>query len=280
MPQLPLTPSPPGDVNDPTPTREETEFPVLERPPIVEVVCGFVFEPLDLDALVLGVYWDKHRERYPQRALQPAVADAPQVVFWQPAMRAVLSSPDGTRYIQVQRDRLYVNWRGTGESYPRFSTRDGRPDLLSSALDELRQLGDFCLERFNVKPKVLRVELQKISMLERGLGHWTDVDDLAVLLPVSGTFRGVHYRGSREFLLRFAEHEPPRTLNVSLNSVPERAGGDAIAVRIEARASNPLNEGQSPEGALMEANASLNRAFFGLLEPKELKRFGVKGAGA
>jgi len=34
-------------------------FPVLENPPIVEVVCGFVFEPIDLDGLVLGVYWDE-----------------------------------------------------------------------------------------------------------------------------------------------------------------------------------------------------------------------------
>jgi hypothetical protein len=45
-------------------TAQPEQFPVLERPPIVEVVCGVQFDPVELDPLVLGVYWDRRQSEF------------------------------------------------------------------------------------------------------------------------------------------------------------------------------------------------------------------------
>jgi hypothetical protein len=48
----------------------------LPLPPIIEVVCGVVFEPIsDLDPLALGIYWDQRSDEYPNRSLQMAIGE-------------------------------------------------------------------------------------------------------------------------------------------------------------------------------------------------------------
>lgn len=253
------------------------QFPVLDRPPIIEVMCGFIFEPLALDGLVLGVYWDRRRDKFPEGSLQPALADRPEVVLGNPPMRAFLTSVDTSRIIQVQNDRLYINWRATGATYPRFSTESG---LLKEALYEFSQLAEFCEERFGTRPRPTRIELAKIDLFDRRKQHWSDLADLARLIPVTGTLSAIHYTGSREFSLRFGEHDAPRALHISINSIAERTGGEVVAVRLESRAVHPLAPDQDIQSAFGEANVAVNRAFFALLGPSELARFRLKESDA
>lgn len=255
----------------------EEAFPVLERPPIVEVVCGFIYEPLELDGMVLGVYWNERMRDFPERSLQPAFVDDSAFFLGNPPLRAVLVSEDKVRVLQVQHDRMFLNWRAVGGSYPRFSNRGGGGGLLEQALEEFQKLSEFAERRFGRRPTVTRIELAKIDVIDRRQQHWSDVSDLAKVMPITGTFSTGHTE-NREFSLRFVEHDAPRALVVSINSVSEQRGGDINAVRVETRAVHPLEVGTAHEGAFLEANRAVNQAFFRLISEEGRRRFGVHEA--
>ena len=49
----------------------------LDNPPVVEVICGVHFQPLDIDPVVVGGYWAVEcRDRFPKRQLHPALPPA------------------------------------------------------------------------------------------------------------------------------------------------------------------------------------------------------------
>jgi len=247
------------------------EFPALARPPIVEVVCGFVFESVAaLDGLALGVYWDRRKLDFPDGALQAAFADSPEILVGDPLLRAVLVSFDKSRVIQVQHDRLYMNWRAKGSIYPRFS---GGTGLLKDAVSELSTLSSFIDERLGHKLRLTRIELVKIDLFDRRKHHWTDLADLEQLLPITATLGSIHYTGNRDFALRFGEYQDSHKLHISINSVAERAGGEVVAVRVESRAIHPLAAGEDVEVAFASANRAVNRAFFALVGKGQLRRF-------
>jgi uncharacterized protein (TIGR04255 family) len=227
-----------------------------------------------LDGIVLGVYWDERQVDFPERHLQPAFADSPEFILGNPPLRAVMTSSDSVRVLQIQHDRFYMNWRAVGEAYPRFSTPAG---LLRQALTEFGKLGAFCEKRHLPRPKPLRIELTKIDVID-SQKHWSDVDDLARVVPITGTFRHADHATGREFGLRFVEHDERGHLIVAVNSVVDQPGGDVRAARIETRAICQLTAESDLETLFAEANAVVNRAFFKLVAPEELQRFGVNEA--
>jgi len=227
---------------------------------------------MDLDGMLLGIYWDERKDEYPERSLQPAFSDEAGFILGSPPLRSVLVSADKVRVLQIQHDRFFMNWRSLGGPYPRFSNRGGGGGLLERALGEFEKLATFTSKRFGRRPTLIRVELAKIDIIQRRELHWTDVDDLAKVMPITGTFSD-HHTGNREFILRFVEHETPRALVISVNSVSDQPGGDITAVRVETRAVHPLEPGQAAEAAFVEANHAVNRAFFRLINEEQLKRF-------
>ena len=50
-----------------------TDLPEMERPPVVEVVCGVHFKALDLDVFSLRPYIDQRSGAYPNQVLKPAL---------------------------------------------------------------------------------------------------------------------------------------------------------------------------------------------------------------
>jgi uncharacterized protein (TIGR04255 family) len=112
-----------------------TDLPEFDRPPVVEVAVGVQFRPLPglrgLNLAPLQAIW---RESYPvaeeQPPLVPVVEGDPQGVrqlqlslIPVPVVRQWFLSESGSQLIQVQPDRLLVNWR-TGdppEEYPRYA---------------------------------------------------------------------------------------------------------------------------------------------------------------
>jgi len=109
------------------------ELPEFENPPVKEVVCGILFEPLEpLLAPHLGLLWQEFRKEYPQCEQKPPLAplvehldesQRPQeeVSFpFFPRVWFVHASQSGV--IQVQKDRFLHNWRRakTDDEYPRY----------------------------------------------------------------------------------------------------------------------------------------------------------------
>lgn len=109
----------------------------FDRPPVVEVALALQTPPVaGLTSAHFGLFWDQElRTSYPRVQEQPAAPSfvdspgvpisVPQVVFG-PMMagtRHWYLSPDETRIVQLQQDRIIVNWRKLAtQVYPRFES--------------------------------------------------------------------------------------------------------------------------------------------------------------
>lgn len=130
----------------------------LTNPPVVEMALGVQFHPLfHLRGIVLGGLRDRWRETYPHVEEQPPLPpsiEGPvgpginlQIGFGPvPNARYWFVSETSADIIQLQNDRIVVNWRDVeaGESYPRYDVMIERFDRaladLSAFVDE-EQLG-------------------------------------------------------------------------------------------------------------------------------------------
>ena len=100
----------------------------FRQPPVVEVVCGVMFEPMPrFSTAFFGVLWNLFGEEFPktqdQQPLPSLVVPGQTFQVAQPPMpRVWFVSDDDTKLIQVQRDRFHYNWRRRGEDYeyPKF----------------------------------------------------------------------------------------------------------------------------------------------------------------
>lgn len=186
----------------------------LENPPIVEALCGFHFEPIgELDAMALGELRALHRADYPSHQLQPPLLEGPISILPPGEVRLLMTSEDSERVLQVQRDRLYFNWRRVkGGEYPRFSDHAGKKGVRSLAIEAFERFQEFCRGRFGQAPVVRRCEVAKINHLV-AVEHWRDAADLADLLPAVGPW--LHLGGG-----------DPAGFQCALQ--PGRADGDAF----------------------------------------------------
>lgn len=106
----------------------DSGLPDFIRPPLVEVAIGLMFEPLDIGAITFARLYSQWQEDYPEFQEHPVIptfpsvpglifdTNVPHVRFW--------FLNDSGRLIQVQRDRLIMNWRKKAASapYPRYGS--------------------------------------------------------------------------------------------------------------------------------------------------------------
>ncbi|MFL5845288.1 MAG: TIGR04255 family protein [Solirubrobacteraceae bacterium] len=119
----------------------------FRRPPVSEVALAIQFDSPVVDVEVLGQLVSRLKSDYPDREQQPALPpmaeptgllNPPQieVQFGTPFLlgRTWLLTEDGHHLIQIQADRLVVNWRrlNADVEYPRYtSIRDRFAQLLA-----------------------------------------------------------------------------------------------------------------------------------------------------
>lgn len=123
-----------------------------ERPPLVEVVLGVQFRPLGgLTGFALAPLRELWRSTHPTVQYRPPLAPIAETPGGQrtPAIRVTRDGAEAARYwflsesghdlIQVQSDRLIVNWRRQGGSaeYPRYSRMRAQ---LAQRLHDLSEL--------------------------------------------------------------------------------------------------------------------------------------------
>lgn len=109
--------------------------PVFDAPPVVEVSISVLFAPLlGLRAVHLGLLAQRWQESYPRTEeyeplppLQESTAGhgaAPSFTLsieQSPLPRTWFIDPTEEYVVQVQRDRLVLNWRRRGEDYPHYA---------------------------------------------------------------------------------------------------------------------------------------------------------------
>lgn len=153
-----------------------SELPAFARPPVVEMAVGVQFKALPaLRGIRLGPLRERWREAYPLVDEQPALAPVfeasmPQGVTVEfplgpvPPVRYWFLSQDSTELVQLQHDRLIVNWRQGDDlgEYPRY---DHMRDLF---LTRLRELSEFVVEEQLGAIEVSQVELNYINAVDAG----------------------------------------------------------------------------------------------------------------
>lgn len=156
----------------------EHSLPEYQHPPVVEVAASIQFANIrGLDAAKLGLLWSRFRDLYPRTEQHPPLATASEtfesnrggrvgfsVETSFPVPRLWFLSSDGTRLVQVQSNRLVVNWRqlDTGAPYVRFS------GLMSMLSESIGLLGGFLHDEKLESIKPDQVELTYVNHLPAG----------------------------------------------------------------------------------------------------------------
>ncbi|WP_167376062.1 TIGR04255 family protein [Methylobacterium tarhaniae] len=134
-----------------------SQLPKFGKPPVTEVVCGIYFENLDaLQVPLVGRLWERLKHDFPRAETKPTLpptisASGPSDMFIQLQFGAAEPSPfpriwfvseDDSSLVQLQRDRLIINWRrrDADARYPSY-------DIISTKLREVVDIfSDFTKE--------------------------------------------------------------------------------------------------------------------------------------
>jgi uncharacterized protein (TIGR04255 family) len=161
------------------------EPPAFASPPVVEMALGVQFRRLHgVRGITLGPLREQWRSSYPRVEEQPPLAPAiegPAVAAFTlqlglgplPAIRHWFLTEDETELVQVQNDRLIVNWRegNPPTPYPRY------PHMRELFERRLRELAGFVEEHDLGALEIIQAELNYINAVDPpdgqlgGIGH-------------------------------------------------------------------------------------------------------------
>ncbi|SBT91422.1 TIGR04255 family protein [Streptomyces sp. DI166] len=163
-----------------------TSLPDFSEPPVVEVACGVKFRKVpELSGIRLAPLYDMWKSELPQIEEQPTLpsvesgpaGSSPKIRVDFPSLRETrywFHGENGNDLVQLQPDRLIVNWRscGVGDTYPRFAY------VLNHFSRRVADVSRFVEESFRSKLEILHVELSYINTLRAGeSGQW-DLEDI------------------------------------------------------------------------------------------------------
>ena len=176
-------------------------LPDYENPPVIEVVCGAQFEPLQgFGSTTFGTFWQRVRKEYPlaeDREPLPRMfeeADGTKTTPFEPSAtpplrRVFLYGKDPRWLMQVQGDRLLHNWRKLEEQdvYPHY------PEVSKRFWNAWTSFTQFCLDEQIGRPHVQQLEVTYINHIEEGRG-WSGLSNMGRVFP------DLSWRPKRAFL--------------------------------------------------------------------------------
>lgn len=171
-------------------------LPDYENPPLIEVVCGVIFTPIEnILAPHFGLLWEKFKSDYPTCQEAPPLAsviesfdklspmsipvgDLLQFSEILPLPRIGFVHTTGSRVIQVQRDRFLHNWRRlrAGDEYPRYG------NVIRMFREHLLYFDLFVKETELGTIVPLQYEMTYLNHIPLGHG-WTRPGDIGKLFP-------------------------------------------------------------------------------------------------
>lgn len=241
----------------------------LERAPIVEAVCGVLFDKIEtLDAIEIGSYREHLRDRFPRHKVVPAIASTVgfEVYDGLAPVRVWLVDATETTIVQVQQDRFYFNWQiGKDGQYPRFTKAGG---VRERALAEYAAFRSWIKDRLGVEMRPRNVDVTKVDQFA-----WQGIEDLAALMPAVGAVVGLVEDGVGNFLVKLEENGPSHVVVASVGSAMQPDG--ARVTRMETTCTHKVASNEDIDSAITEANNLVN-AFFARCVPKveRDRRFG------
>ena len=151
-----------------------SDLPEFDDPPVAEVAVGVQFRPLfGMRGLALAPLRERWRHQYPrteeQVPLAPAVEGSPTLVpqfqfnvVTLPAARQWFLNDLGTELVQLQPDRLLINWRVGDEpsEYPRYG------HMRETFVSRFNDLSQFVAEEKLGELEITQAELTYINVIE------------------------------------------------------------------------------------------------------------------
>lgn len=167
-----------------------SQLPSFDRPPVVEVVMGVQFQPLQLLPPYFGLFWETVRSTYPacteNPPIEPQIEDFTrpgalqdlklQLTKVPPLPRVFFVESSGNWLIQLQRDRFLHNWRCVSDEheYPRY------PAVRERFFAQWSNFRRFVSEHEELGE--VKVNQLEITYLNR-IRPWTDDADLGQVFP-------------------------------------------------------------------------------------------------
>jgi uncharacterized protein (TIGR04255 family) len=219
---------------------QKNALPNYENPPVTEVVCGILFQPLSmLTAPYLGTLWEKFKPTYPRckevAPLAPVIErfdegpERSEVPFERlfSLSRTWFETTDGNGLIQVQRDRFLHNWKKERDNdrYPHYDY------VIENFRNHLQQFEAFLDENKLGVVEPLQYELTYVNHILKGAG-WITLDE------VKRVFTDFSWRGGSSRFLPTPETINWRTtflltnqvgrLHASIRSAKRRTDGQPV----------------------------------------------------
>lgn len=200
----------------------------FHQPPLNEVVLGYSFLPRpDLLIPHIGAFWREVQGDYPKVQHAEPIVDSPQAFSdGIPLPRVWLMNDDSGFLVQIQQDRLLVNWRDKdkGTPYVRFEAVRAEFARIES------KFKDYIQRATGVPLVAARHNLTYVNLLPHGSG-WTGVEDIERVFP------SISWKRSTEFLptptelsLKAVFELPSGFGNLTVNVVPAKVVRDGSAV--------------------------------------------------
>jgi uncharacterized protein (TIGR04255 family) len=266
----------------------------VDDPPVTEVALAIQFESPTVQVLDVAAFSSRVKADFPDREEQPPLAPieerfgAPselesfqvEVLDRPPMPRFWLLSTDGTKLLQVQHDRIALNWRKRDEAneYPRYG--------------QLREAFVSCVETFD---DVLAGEGKGVIQ-----PNWCEVTYVNHIAPVDGrrpslseilTFIGQLPEGgflpppedaqvAERFLIQ-EDGEPIGRLTLAVNPAIRRSDGApvwALTLVSRIRPSEPTREGAFQR--LDQGRLWAVQAFRELITGGMHEKWGLRGASS
>lgn len=167
-----------------------TPLPDYECPPVIEVVCGVLFQELEgLRGAHLGKLWDKLQPEYTAVREVPPLAPTIEVFGDRPAhqlrftdvpplARTWFMTPSENGIVQIQRDRFLHNWKkvAPADEYPRYS----------KVIEMFwKRLATFCefLDEYEIGAvRPVQYEMTYVNHILQGDG-WNSADEIGHVFP-------------------------------------------------------------------------------------------------
>jgi uncharacterized protein (TIGR04255 family) len=167
------------------------KLPFYSQPPVMEVACSVLFPSLEgLLCSHLGLLWQRFQPEYPLcddvvpvaskiEAFDTKKADSQLILSNIPNLpRVWFINQDGTRIIQIQRDRFVHNWRKVDldSEYPRYGI------LVKAFQEHLAKFNNFLVEAELGQIQPLQYELTYVNQIPQGQG-WLTLEDIGKIFP-------------------------------------------------------------------------------------------------
>ena len=241
-------------------------------PPVTEVYCGLVFEPIaGLKVPYFGLFWDEFRSDYPICQHATPLGSNPSVIFESitelPLPRIWFLSKSENILIQLQTDRIILNWRKLKpeDKYPKYDS------IMREFRTKLNLFSDFVASHELGALRPVTCELAYVNDVPRGQG-WEKTTELSNLLADF-----CWHSSSQRFL------SEPRDIKLQfVFEIPDSQGSLTFAVSQRTRVSDQVPtfvlqltaNGLGPDHSMNavwswfeNAHIMINRAFEDLTTP-------------